>query len=68
MDVLLVYHKESNTVVAVLEYAGELALDNIKGKWLASIGMTVAAANDFRIDYAPVVLAKHWQKFEPIYG
>jgi hypothetical protein len=67
-DCLLIYYKKTNTVVAVIEYDPTLVNDDVKGRWLATMGMTTNAAKDFRVDFAPIIPAAHIRRFEPIKG
>ena len=64
--VVLIYRKETNTVVGVVESIPTMTNDEIKKRWLATHGCTIATADQFRCDFAPVIPASKIQKFEPL--
>ena len=67
MDVYLIKHLSTGNVVAAIEVQPDVQHEQALIHWLASCGLTEAAASQFRCDLAPVIpwsgLAK---MFEPI--
>lgn len=67
MDVYLIKHLDSGNVVAAIEVQAGVSYEQALIHWLASCGLTEAAANQFRCDLAPVIPWSSLAKmFEPI--
>ena len=66
MNVLLIIQKKTNTVVGVVEHCEGQTNEDMKGRWLATMGLTTRIADQFRVDYAPVVSQDSILRFTPI--